>query len=180
MLFKIGWIKAFKRRPFFIADQTLYAFVSFLHLREEPKLISFRRPFSIPLLSLSFSDIGASSLKKGIFFCPDPYVKFRIVSADESVVVRHQEQHCRTNVRRNTVDPVWDGEVVILIMHRLCSGNDGLFKCRNSSLQCTRTTKSRSRSRTSLQSQGRPFQGTSDGWGSTSTSCCMRFYQGKI
>ena len=59
------------------------------------------------------ADIGASSLKKGIFFCPDPYVKFRIVAADESVVVRHQEQHCRTNVRRNTVDPMWDGEVGI-------------------------------------------------------------------
>lgn len=57
------------------------------------------------------SDIGASSLKKGIFFCPDPYVKFRIMTADLNPTSRQPEQQCRTNVRRNTVDPIWEGEV---------------------------------------------------------------------
>jgi hypothetical protein len=57
------------------------------------------------------ADIGASNLKKGLFFSPDPYVKFRISPCSPSTASAHHGQHCRTEVRRNTVDPIWDRNV---------------------------------------------------------------------
>ncbi len=55
------------------------------------------------------ADIGASNLKKGLFFSPDPYVKFKV--SPRSHPAAHHGQHCRTEVRRNTVDPSWDRNV---------------------------------------------------------------------
>jgi hypothetical protein len=89
------------------------------------------REIMITNLCLCSLDIGACNLKKGIFFSPDPYVKFRIsgsgkrgeapatASAASGGSGEHGPStsraspisaHGRTNVRRNTVDPIWDGE----------------------------------------------------------------------
>ena len=38
------------------------------------------------MYQLTFSDIGACNLKKGLFFNPDPYVKFRICTTAEDIV----------------------------------------------------------------------------------------------
>ena len=61
-----------------------------------------------------FPGIGACNLKKGIFFSPDPYVKFKISPRTKDVLTytssTHHGQHCRTSVKRNTVDPIWEGE----------------------------------------------------------------------
>ena len=36
-------------------------------------------------MHLTLADIGACNLKKGLFFNPDPYVKFRICTTSEDI-----------------------------------------------------------------------------------------------
>ncbi len=80
-----------------------------------------------PLHSLIFgtqvqfvvTDIGASNLKKGLFFSPDPYVKFKVspgLVGGRHRPAPHHGQHCRTEVRRNTVDPAWDRRTEFLFI----------------------------------------------------------------
>lgn len=59
----------------------------------------------------------AESLKKGMFFNPDPYVKMSVHPGKKRKSRRFQsrhmigEQHQRTSVRGNTCMPVWTREV---------------------------------------------------------------------
>ncbi|TRY80057.1 hypothetical protein TCAL_06772 [Tigriopus californicus] len=77
---------------------------------EEPVVNEEEDPH-VDLVQFIITNVGASSLKKGIFFSPDPYVKFKISPGEEfNRTAAHYGQHCRTNVRRNTVDPSWDNE----------------------------------------------------------------------
>eukprot|EP00095_Tigriopus_kingsejongensis_P006892 maker-scaffold125_size330479-snap-gene-2.15 protein:Tk06892 transcript:maker-scaffold125_size330479-snap-gene-2.15-mRNA-1 annotation:"e3 ubiquitin" len=78
--------------------------------QREPPIIEEEEP-PLELVQFIITNIGASSLKKGLFFSPDPYVKFKISPGEDFThSATHYGQHCRTNVRRNTVDPSWDNE----------------------------------------------------------------------
>ncbi|XP_071812408.1 E3 ubiquitin-protein ligase HECW2-like isoform X3 [Apostichopus japonicus] len=73
-------------------------------------------PHQSPLLMLSIGGMKAESLKKGMFFNPDPYVKMSVHPGKKRKFRRFQsrhmvgEQHQRTSVRGNTCMPVWNSE----------------------------------------------------------------------
>uniref|UniRef100_A0A673JRB3 E3 ubiquitin-protein ligase HECW1-like n=1 Tax=Sinocyclocheilus rhinocerous TaxID=307959 RepID=A0A673JRB3_9TELE len=64
-----------------------------------------------PLLCF-FSDIQAVSLKKGMFFNPDPYLKIAIQPGKHSIfpALPHHGQEKRSGIICNTVNPVWKRE----------------------------------------------------------------------
>jgi len=57
--------------------------------------------------------IRAVSLKKGMFFNPDPYLKMSIQPGKRSGLPRftHHGQERRSAIIANTTNPVWHGEV---------------------------------------------------------------------
>lgn len=63
------------------------------------------------LVQFIISGLFAKGLKKGLFFAPDPYVKFRIgpasVNDQNSVYLPHHGQNCRTTVVENSTEPKW-------------------------------------------------------------------------
>ena len=50
-------------------------------------------------------------LRRGMFFLPDPYVKFRIVPDIVTPIFAHHGQQCRSTVCENTVNPIWKRQV---------------------------------------------------------------------
>ena len=66
------------------------------------------------LVQFVISQLYAKSLKKGLFFNPDPYVKFKIgpgYSDHNSIFLPHHGQNCRTTVVENTTEPKWPEQV---------------------------------------------------------------------
>ena len=66
------------------------------------------------LVQFVISGIFAKGLKKGLFFAPDPYVKFKIgpgYSDHNSIVLPHHGQNCRTTVVESTTEPKWPEQV---------------------------------------------------------------------
>ncbi|XP_056287626.1 E3 ubiquitin-protein ligase HECW2-like isoform X2 [Pseudoliparis swirei] len=64
------------------------------------------------LVSFTLSGIRAVSLKKGMFFNPDPYLKMSIQPGKRSGLPRftHHGQERRSSIIANTTNPVWHGE----------------------------------------------------------------------
>ena len=65
------------------------------------------------LVQFVLSGLSATGLKKGLFFNPDPYVKFKIgpgYSDANSIFLPHHGQNCRTTVVENTTEPKWPGQ----------------------------------------------------------------------
>ncbi|XP_061923801.1 E3 ubiquitin-protein ligase HECW2 isoform X3 [Entelurus aequoreus] len=64
------------------------------------------------LISFTLTDLRANSLKKGMFFHPDPYLKMSIHPGKRSVfpVFSHHGQERRSAIIANTINPVWLGE----------------------------------------------------------------------
>ena len=65
------------------------------------------------LVQFVLSGLSATGLKKGLFFNPDPYVKFKIgpgYSDANSIFLPHHGQNCRTTVVENTTEPTWPGQ----------------------------------------------------------------------
>ena len=65
------------------------------------------------LVQFVLSGLSATGLKKGLFFNPDPYVKFKIgpgYSDVNSIFLPHHGQNCRTTVVENTTEPKWPGQ----------------------------------------------------------------------
>ncbi|XP_061641493.1 E3 ubiquitin-protein ligase HECW2 isoform X2 [Phyllopteryx taeniolatus] len=64
------------------------------------------------LVSFTLSDIRAVSLKKGMFFNPDPYLKMSIQPGKRTGLPKftHHGQERRTSIIANTTNPVWHGE----------------------------------------------------------------------
>lgn len=58
-------------------------------------------------------DLQAISLKKGMFFNPDPYLKLSIQPGKHSIFpsLPHHGQEKRSRVACNTVNPQWNTEV---------------------------------------------------------------------
>ncbi|XP_016401747.1 E3 ubiquitin-protein ligase HECW1 [Sinocyclocheilus rhinocerous] len=75
--------------------------------QELPQTLGSRR-----LISFSLSDIQAVSLKKGMFFNPDPYLKIAIQPGKHSIfpALPHHGQEKRSGIICNTVNPVWKRE----------------------------------------------------------------------
>lgn len=74
---------------------------------------SFHNPED--LVQFVLKGLKAKGLKKGIFFAPDPYVKFKIgpgFSDHNSLYLPHHGQNCRTTVVENTTEPIWPGQVL--------------------------------------------------------------------
>ena len=66
------------------------------------------------LVQFVISGLLAKGLKKGLFFAPDPYVKFKIgpgYSDQHSIFLPHHGQNCRTTVVENTTEPKWPEQV---------------------------------------------------------------------
>ena len=66
------------------------------------------------LVQFVISGLNARGLKKGIFFAPDPYVKFRIgpgYNDHNSIFLPHHGQNCRTTVVESTTEPKWPEQV---------------------------------------------------------------------
>ena len=66
------------------------------------------------LVQFVISGLLAKGLKKGLFFAPDPYVKFKIgpgYSDQNSIFLPHHGQNCRTTVVENTTEPKWPEQV---------------------------------------------------------------------
>lgn len=63
---------------------------------------------------LSFKDIRAVGLKKGMFFNPDPYLKMSIQPGKKSTfpTFAHHGQERRSTIISNTTNPVWHREVI--------------------------------------------------------------------
>ena len=69
------------------------------------------------LVQFVISGLLAKGLKKGLFFAPDPYVKFKIgpgYSDQHSIFLPHHGQNCRTTVVENTTEPKWPEQVKYL------------------------------------------------------------------
>ncbi|XP_060920493.1 E3 ubiquitin-protein ligase HECW1 [Labrus mixtus] len=64
------------------------------------------------LINFSLSDLQAVSLKKGMFFNPDPYLKLSIQPGKHSIFpsLPHHGQEKRSGVVCNTVNPQWSTE----------------------------------------------------------------------
>ena len=68
------------------------------------------------LVQFVIKGLFAKGLKKGLFFAPDPYVKFKIgpgYADHNSVYLPHHGQNCRTIVVENTTEPIWPEQVGI-------------------------------------------------------------------
>ena len=68
------------------------------------------------LVQFVISGLLAKGLKKGLFFAPDPYVKFKIgpgYSDQNSVFLPHHGQNCRTTVVENNIEPKWPEQVTL-------------------------------------------------------------------
>ena len=68
------------------------------------------------LVQFVISGLLAKGLKKGLFFAPDPYVKFKIgpgYSDQNSVFLPHHGQNCRTTVVENNIEPKWPEQVML-------------------------------------------------------------------
>ena len=68
------------------------------------------------LVQFVISGLLAKGLKKGLFFAPDPYVKFKIgpgYSDQNSVFLPHHGQNCRTTVVENSIEPKWPEQVTL-------------------------------------------------------------------
>ena len=66
------------------------------------------------LVQFVISKLQARGLKKGLFFNPDPYVKFKIgpgYNDHNSIFLPHHGQNCRTTVVENTTEPTWPEQV---------------------------------------------------------------------
>ena len=66
------------------------------------------------LVQFVINGLFAKGLKKGLFFAPDPYVKFKIgpgYADHNSVYLPHHGQNCRTIVVENTTEPIWAEQV---------------------------------------------------------------------
>lgn len=68
-------------------------------------------------LLLSFQDIRAVGLKKGMFFNPDPYLKMSIQPGKKSTfpTFAHHGQEKRSTIISNTTNPVWHREVMVTL-----------------------------------------------------------------
>ena len=69
------------------------------------------------LVQFVISGLLAKGLKKGLFFAPDPYVKFKIgpgYSDQNSVFLPHHGQNCRTTVVENNIEPKWPEQVKLI------------------------------------------------------------------
>uniref|UniRef100_A0A8C9U3T5 HECT, C2 and WW domain containing E3 ubiquitin protein ligase 1 n=1 Tax=Scleropages formosus TaxID=113540 RepID=A0A8C9U3T5_SCLFO len=66
------------------------------------------------LISFSLSDFQAVGLKKGMFFNPDPYLKIAIHPGKHSIfpALPHHGQEKRSSIVCNTINPVWQREVL--------------------------------------------------------------------
>ncbi|XP_006824928.1 E3 ubiquitin-protein ligase HECW2-like [Saccoglossus kowalevskii] len=64
------------------------------------------------LVTLTISEMHARTLKKGMFFNPDPYVKLSVQPGKRASfpTLAHHGQDCRTSIAENTTNPVWHGE----------------------------------------------------------------------
>ena len=86
------------------------------------------------LVQFVISGLLAKGLKKGLFFAPDPYVKFKIgpgYSDQNSVFLPHHGQNCRTTVVENSIEPKWPEQVtlfkVVLITESFPSSKKNLL-----------------------------------------------------
>ena len=80
------------------------------------------------LVQFVIKGLFAKGLKKGLFFAPDPYVKFKIgpgYADHNSVYLPHHGQNCRTIVVENTTEPIWPEQVGTYLL-TLCSGHSAL------------------------------------------------------
>jgi hypothetical protein len=86
-----------------------------------PSLMAVSASFHNPedLVQFVLSGLFARGLKKGIFFAPDPYVKFKIgpgYGDHNSVYLPHHGQNCRTTMVENTTDPRWPSQVLLITL----------------------------------------------------------------
>ena len=99
----------------------------------QPLTFDPRSTFHNPedLVQFVIKGLFAKGLKKGLFFAPDPYVKFKIgpgYADHNSVYLPHHGQNCRTIVVENTTEPIWPEQVILLelnqynLVHFLSSG----------------------------------------------------------
>ena len=99
----------------------------------QPLTFDPRSTFHNPedLVQFVIKGLFAKGLKKGLFFAPDPYVKFKIgpgYADHNSVYLPHHGQNCRTIVVENTTEPIWPEQVILLelnqynFVHFLSSG----------------------------------------------------------
>ncbi|XP_043921527.1 E3 ubiquitin-protein ligase HECW1 [Protopterus annectens] len=65
------------------------------------------------LISFTLSGFQAASLKKGMFFNPDPYLKISIQPGKHTIfpALPHHGQEKRSKIVYNTINPVWQGEL---------------------------------------------------------------------
>ena len=102
-------------------------------LQGQPLTFDPRSTFHNPedLVQFVIKGLFAKGLKKGLFFAPDPYVKFKIgpgYADHNSVYLPHHGQNCRTIVVENTTEPIWPEQVILLelnqynFVHFLSSG----------------------------------------------------------
>ena len=72
------------------------------------------------LVQFVIKGLFAKGLKKGLFFAPDPYVKFKIgpgYADHNSVYLPHHGQNCRTIVVENTTEPIWPEQVGTYLLY---------------------------------------------------------------
>ena len=72
------------------------------------------------LVQFVIKGLFAKGLKKGLFFAPDPYVKFKIgpgYADHNSVYLPHHGQNCRTIVVENTTEPIWPEQVGTCLLY---------------------------------------------------------------
>ncbi|XP_077977948.1 E3 ubiquitin-protein ligase HECW2-like [Glandiceps talaboti] len=64
------------------------------------------------LVQITISEMYARSLKKGMFFNPDPYIKLSIQPGKRASfpTLPHHGQACRTTIAENTTNPAWEGQ----------------------------------------------------------------------
>ncbi|XP_038044586.1 E3 ubiquitin-protein ligase HECW1-like isoform X2 [Patiria miniata] len=70
-------------------------------------------PDNGPLFNISISDLKGIGLKKGMFFNPDPYIKFSIQPGRNHNLPlsdSHYDQDQRTSIAEKTVMPSWDDQ----------------------------------------------------------------------
>ena len=85
-------------------------------IQHEQQLTIVSSTFHNPedLVQFVIKGLFAKGLKKGLFFAPDPYVKFKIgpgYADHNSVYLPHHGQNCRTIVVENTTEPIWPEQV---------------------------------------------------------------------
>ncbi len=85
-------------------------------LFRQPVLSGLESTYHNPedLVQFVIRRLSARGLKKGLFFAPDPYVKFRIgpgYGDHNSIFLPHHGQNCRTTVVESTTEPKWPEQV---------------------------------------------------------------------